>query len=104
MCRACTGGRAVKRTEIVVSTERSGRVPDLPSPRLRAAAAGRHSPLRLKFAHHIDISNIPRKPRYPVHTNVHTGDSEVDASAAHGHAVAAKSTISNHVVRSPPPA
>ena len=48
MGRACVGGCTLKRQKSHCLTMRSGGVPDLPSPRLRAAAAGRHSPLRLR--------------------------------------------------------
>jgi hypothetical protein len=48
LCRARVGGRILKIAKNVGISMPSGGVPDLPSPRLRAAAAGRHSPLRLQ--------------------------------------------------------
>ena len=47
-CRARAGGRTEESSKNVVITKCPVGVPDLPSPRLRAAAAGRHSPLRLQ--------------------------------------------------------
>jgi hypothetical protein len=46
--RACIGGRLARRQKSADFSIMAGGVPDLPSPRLRAAAAGRHSPLRLQ--------------------------------------------------------
>jgi hypothetical protein len=43
----------------------SGGVPDLPSPRLRAAAAGRHSPLPLRQQQAIDTSAFLERKRQP---------------------------------------
>jgi len=48
LCRARVGGRILKSAKTVGISMPQGGVPDLPSPRLRAAAAGRHSPLRLQ--------------------------------------------------------
>ena len=63
--RVCIGGRIANRPNIAAISTLHGGVPDLPSPRLRAAAAGRHSPLRLLCAHLIVIWRYFRQVRLP---------------------------------------